>query len=78
MFEDRGFQLFVEGNDLKKAKKVSKKLGPVIHAKATRTWKGKKIPPPLLRGCPCGDFPPPIWNFGQIFPSHMSFGIKIH
>ena len=47
MFEDRGFQLFVEGNDLKKAKKVSKKLGPVIHAKATRTWKGKKIPPPF-------------------------------
>ena len=35
------------------------------------------IPPPL-RGCPCGDFPPPIWNFRQIFPPHMSFGIKIH
>ena len=34
--------------------------------------------PPGLRGCPCGDFPPPIWNFGQIFPPHMNFGIKIH
>ena len=48
-----------------------------IHAKATRTWKGKKFFPPLkdsqnffppaLRGCPCGDFPPPIWNFQDIF-----------
>ena len=48
-----------------------------IHSQESWTCNGKKISPPLknsqkifpppLSGCPWGDFPPPIWNFQELF-----------